>query len=618
MNKIHKLSDQEILKIAAGEVLEKPANAVKELLENSIDAGSTFITLELLEAGKKQIKISDNGSGMSIEDLRICFLPHTTSKLSKVQDLETISTFGFRGEALASMCAVSMVTLISKEAQADCGTKLIINQGKIISEEIVSAPIGTTIIVDNFFEYIPARKKFLKKDDTEWRSVVSIFYAFCLAYPHIHFKLFHNEQLAYNCTPTNDVKTRIQQIWSSTPENILAHIESKKNNDVMISGVVSLHPHYRYDRNHIYFFVNGRYVKNINLLKAILKGYQGILPAQKFPTAVIFIDVPPSLIDVNIHPKKEEILFVHSYALEKEISLAISATLTGLQKKEPEDSLIPQTQKQTHTEGFSFKEQTETSESNSAFITDPFIVELQPKPFFAPPPFQFKNPMQNFAPSEDFFKKPKDEQAHIVSDNDFKIIGQFSSTYILVEKEKNLIFVDQHAAHERILYEQHKNRQEISATIQLMFPFFITLTPEEVSNIEPYLPILSEHGIQAECFNTNTILISATLVSLKNENMQDLLKTCISKINENYNQDIITVLHETLYAQIACATAVKAGELLSQESMHHIIATLIKTNNHITCPHGRPTHYAWLADDIKKCFKRDYTSKKIDPEYQLL
>ncbi len=610
MNKIHKLSEQEIVKIAAGEVLEKPANAVKELVENSIDAGATFITLELLEAGKKQIKISDNGSGMSIQDVRVCYLPHTTSKLSKVEDLETICTFGFRGEALASMCAVSLVTIITKEAQAEHGTKIIINQGVITSEEIVSAPTGTTIIVDDIFEYLPARRKFLKKDDTEWRSIVSIFHAFCLAYPHIHFKLFHNEQLAYNCTPSHDIKQRIAQIWNSTSENILASIESKKNNDVIISGVISLHPHYRYDRSHVYCFVNGRYVKNTNLLKAILKGYQGLLPAQKFPTAVVFIEMPSSLIDVNIHPKKEEILFENAYAIEKEISFAISATLTHLPKTSSEQTFTSQIQPLA---------QTPVQESSSSFIADPFIVQNpKPTPFFVAPNIAFSNPINNFKapalPLEDL----KTEQSNMLADDDFTIIGQFSSTYILVEKEKHLIVVDQHAAHERILYEQHKNRKEISATVQLMFPFFITLTPEEITNLEPYLPLLSQHGIQAEYFNTTTILISATLVSLKNENMQELLKSCISKINENSNQDITNVLHETLYAQIACATAVKAGEVLSQESMQHIISTLIQTSNHVTCPHGRPTHYAWLADDIKKCFKRDYTSKKIDPEYQVL
>lgn len=611
IQKIHKLSDQEILKIAAGEVLEKPANAVKELLENSIDAGATFITLELLEAGKKQIKINDNGCGMSAQDLRICFLPHTTSKLSKVEDLEAINTFGFRGEALASMCAVSLVTITSKEAQAEHGTQIIIKQGKISSEEIVSAQTGTTIIIDNIFEYMPARKKFLKKEDSEWRLVVSTFHAFCLAYPQIHFKLFHNKQLAYNCTPTNDVKTRIQQIWNSIPENILANVQSKKNNDVIISGVVSLHPHYRYDRNHVYCFVNGRYVKNINLLKAILKGYQGILPAQKFPTAVLFIDVPPSLIDVNIHPKKEEILFVHAYTIEKDITLAVSATITQLHKKESDESVLPQAPSR-----LTFENRSEILPSSTPFIADPFIVQSEPKRFFAPP-IQFKNPMGNFVQSEPLFQETE-TQVKILAHDDFKIIGQFASTYILVEKDKNLIVVDQHAAHERILYEQHKNQKEIAATIQLMFPFFITLTPEEVSKIQPYLSILSDHGIQAECFNANTILISATLVSLKNENMHELLKTCISKINQHSGQDILTVLHETLYAQIACATAVKAGDILSQESMQHIITTLIKTDNHVTCPHGRPTHYAWLADDIKKCFKRDYTFKKIDPEYQIL
>ena len=619
MNKIHKLSDQEIVKIAAGEVLEKPANAVKELIENSIDAGATFITLELLQAGKEQIKISDNGSGMSVDDLRICFLPHTTSKISTVQDLESINTFGFRGEALASMCAVSLVTIISKQPKAEHGTKIIIDQGQIISEEIVSAPIGTTIIVDNMFAYLPARKKFLKKDDTEWRSIVSTFHAFCLAYSNIHFKLFGNQQLAYNCTPTQNTKTRIQQIWGSTPENILADIESKNSADVMIAGVVSLHPHYRYDRSHIYCFVNGRYVKNINLLKAILKGYQGILPAQKFPTAVIFIDVPASFIDVNIHPKKEEILFENGYAIEKEITRAISTTIShALQTNNDQKSILQAQTPESFTPESPSNSHEQIWQTSSPFIPDPYIVPQAPQDFFAAPKINFENFFQTFESSPAKPIQAKEEQSALIKNDDITIIGQFASTYILVEKDKHLILVDQHAAHERILYEQHKNQKELAASIQLMFPIFITLLPEEVNKLEPYLPLLAAHGIQAECFNNTTVLISATIVSLKSENMQELLKNCISKISENSGQDITNLLHETLYAQIACATAVKAGDVLSQESMHKILTTLMKTSNHTTCPHGRPTHYAWLADDIKKCFKRDYTFKKIDPEYQLL
>lgn len=610
MNKIHKLSEQEIIKIAAGEVLEKPANAVKELIENSIDAGATFITLELLQAGKEQIKISDNGSGMSVQDLRVCYLPHTTSKLSKVQDLETICTFGFRGEALASMCAVSKVTITTKEAHAEHGNQIVIDQGIIASEEIVSAPQGTTIIVNSMFEYLPARKKFLKKEDTEWRSVINVFHAFCLAYPNIHFKLFHNGQLSYNCTPTNDIKQRIQQIWSGTSENILAQIESKKNNDVIISGVISLHPHYRYDRSHVYYFVNGRYVKNTNLLKAILKGYQGILPAQKFPTAVVFIDVPASLIDVNIHPKKEEILFENAYAIEKEITSAISSTLSQLPKKIVEKSFVEQPVQQN---------QTHRAQEASSFTADPFAEDTQnATPIFTAPKLEFTDPIKNFVIPALQFEEFQEEQKTMLPSDEITIIGQFASTYILVEKEKHLILVDQHAAHERILYEQHKNNVLPPATVQLMFPLFITLSQEEVIKIEPYIALLSQHGIQAEVFNDTTILISGTLVSLKNENMQNLLKNCIATISEHSGQEIPAILHETLYAQIACATAVKAGETLLPESMQHIISTLMNTPNHLTCPHGRPTHYAWLADDIKKCFKRDYTSKKIDPEHQVL
>jgi len=607
MNKIHKLAEQEIIKIAAGEVLERPANAVKELIENSIDAGATFISVELMQAGKERIKITDNGSGMSLDDARICFLPHTTSKLSTVQDLETICTFGFRGEALASMCAASLVTIITKEADTLHGTQLTIEQGKILSEEIVSAPQGTTIIVDNIFKHIPARKKFLKKEETEWRSTISMFHAFCLAYPAIHFKIFHNGSLAYNCTPVASIQQRIEQIWNGAHNEALTPLVKQEKNNVSVSGVISLHTSYRYDRSHIYCFVNGRYVKNIALIKAVLKGYQGLLPAQKFPTAVIFIDVPSENIDVNIHPKKEEILFAHPHEVEKCIQQTITATLNQLPETQP-----------APVQAKPFTASTATSSLSSTpapFMPQQFVLDLAPLPTM---PQSASLPLKNFVMPALPFLEAEQTQIKISHMEEFSIIGQFFNTYIIVEKDGHLILVDQHAAHERILYEQYKIRTESAASIQLLFPTFITLSTQELDVFEPYLPILFEHGIQAERFNDTTLIIHATLVSLKNENIEHLIKACIATITENSGKEITQILHETLYAQIACATAVKAGDVLTPDSMQHIVETLVHTANHLTCPHGRPTHYAWFADQIKKYFKRDYTSKKVDPEYHIL
>ena len=311
LNIIKILSAEQAIKIAAGEVVERPSHIIKELIENSIDAHATKITLLVEQGGKKLIKIIDNGIGMSADDAQLSVAAHATSKITCVEDLQTITTFGFRGEALAAINSVSNLTLTTKLDTIDAGTQFSWNYGKLHTVTTVSHPTGTTIEITNLFGNIPARQKFLKKDETEWNAILILFQAFCFDYQTIHFQLYHNGKLYLNCPATRTLIDRVAQIFDTGLHDKIITLEKRSIGTYKISGVIGNHTYYRYDRNQIFIFVNNRWVKNIDLTKAIMRGYAGTLPAQKYPHALIFITMDHAEVDINIHPKKEEVKFLH-------------------------------------------------------------------------------------------------------------------------------------------------------------------------------------------------------------------------------------------------------------------------------------------------------------------
>lgn len=607
MQKIKKLSQQDIIKIAAGEVIERPAHALKELIENSIDAGATQITITLKQGGKSFIEITDNGCGMSKQDALIAFLPHTTSKISGIADLESVTSFGFRGEALASMAAVSTLTITTNDGSVE-STKLVIQQGTIVEQTVASHQQGTTISINDLFSFFPARKKFLKKDETELHACTQIVQAFCLAYPRIHFKLFHNGSLLINCASAHNLHTRLQQVWPNIPESQIISFHNT-HNEITLSGITSNPQYQKYDRSCIYVFVNNRFIKNQHLIKALLKGYQGILPPQKFPVTVLSLSVPQHEIDVNIHPKKEELLFTQPHALDKFITQTIQNTISGLHDRvtAPQEIVTQLNTIQTAQPVRQFfpkpsiKQQTfDTQIHNEVFLPEQFVTVPQK----STPEFQTVTKQET--------QHPVFEKEHSL---EYTLIGQYKQTYILIQKGEDLILIDQHAAHERILYEQYKNSSGPQPSVRLLFPHIIQTTKQDADRLEPYFDLLTHHGITLERFSDTQLCLYATPIGTKNEQLTEIIQACLA-ITEKEN--IESLLHETLYAHIACASAIKAGQILSSETMHSIIEQLIKTHNYQTCPHGRPTHIAFFEKDITKYFKRDYTHKKIDYEHNIL
>ena len=323
MQKIRQLSLHEAQKIAAGEVVERPANVVKELIENAIDAGATSISIYIEAAGQQLIRIVDNGCGMSVEDAHACFGHHATSKISTVGDLMSLTTFGFRGEALSSIAAVSLVNLLTKQESDESGIFIERHANNLVAEECRPCSVGTDIIIKDIFYNVPARKKFLKKQETEWRAIVHLFNAFCLDYPSIYFKLYSENKLIHNCPATTSSLLRVGQLWDQNDAQHILSLPLYSHDGVTISGAVSNHQYYKYDRSYMYFFVNKRWVKNSHLVRAAVRGYANVIPADRYPVTSINIEIDTAQVDINIHPRKEEVQFLHPRRIENCITQAI-------------------------------------------------------------------------------------------------------------------------------------------------------------------------------------------------------------------------------------------------------------------------------------------------------
>ncbi len=601
MAKIKQLSPHEAQKIAAGQVIDRPANVVKELIENALDANASRIAIHVEDGGKQLIRVVDNGYGMDKEDAIACLQKHATSKIRSVDELISISSYGFRGEALASIAAVSKLTLCTKEADSTEGIKVHNNDDKI-SCEPTACPEGTDITIANLFYNMPARAKFLKKRETETRHIIQLLQAMSLTYPSHHFQLFVDGNPHLNCPPQETLLGRCAQLWGQQTARHILTVEPNDYKGVSISGIVSNHTWFRYDRRTIFFLVNNRWVTNPSLGRALLNGYSNVLPHGRYPTACISIQIDPAEIDINTHPKKEEVMFAHPRIVEQLIAKAVRATLEqGVSKQ--------------------IKRDVSFATSHTEYIPPPY--NATPFSSFTPPPQQTNTApiiqiphneeplpiIQATPPSQTEITASQHNQSISNEQNteSYTMVGQFHKTYILIEQEKGLYLIDQHAAHERIMYELFLKRFQDIPTINLMFPPLIACSTDDLALLEPHLHIFHDHGIQIEPFGKEQLIVQATPVHLKNCSFDDLIKQVIGWISEYRHVDqeqFLKKIHDKLRAQMACKAAVKAGDSLTQEQMRTLIDDLATCPNRFSCPHGRPTGWLFSFHDIEKRFRR--------------
>jgi DNA mismatch repair protein MutL len=611
MPKIHKLAPEEAKKVAAGEVAERPANVVKELVENALDAGATEISIFIEEGGKNLIRVVDNGSGMSKEDALLCIEHHATSKITTVADLATINTFGFRGEALSSISAVSKMTLATKEAESNLGVNLTIKGGSIIDESVTSLNTGTDITIADLFYNVPARQKFLKSKDTEWRAIVQLFHAFCLSYKDVSFRLLHNGRQIHTIPKASTLEDRISQIFEPALRStiLVSHATHEKMN-LSLTVACSPRDYTRFDKSQIFCFVNNRWVKNYKLGQSLIKGYQGILPPQRYPAGVLFITLDSAFVDINIHPRKEEVQFLYPRIIENLIEETIEKRLEQAQQQlftpskkvfEPYERPVVQPlaavsqqlpiEREDAPLSFLARPETPPKEIPTLENQDAFLKAVTP--YF----------------SEENDQAPVHQQQIIVTDLNYHLIGQVLTTYILIEAEGNLIYIDQHAAHERIVYERLKAQFENIARVQLLFPQVVHLSQTDLDLLEPHLELLREFGIESQRSSVTELIIKETPLFVKNQSLEDCIKQAVAVLNEHLYldpQDLQKIIQERIHAMLSCKTAVKAGDTLSNEEMHNLINELYSIKNKLTCPHGRPTLWEFKTSELEKKFKRDY------------
>ncbi|MBQ2426751.1 MAG: DNA mismatch repair endonuclease MutL [Lachnospiraceae bacterium] len=649
---IQLLDQNTINQIAAGEVVERPASVVKELMENAIDAGATAITVEIREGGIGFIRITDNGCGIPKQELSLAFKRHSTSKIRSAEDLLTVSSLGFRGEALSSIAAVSQVELITKTADSLTGSRYQIEGGVEKGLEEVGAPDGTTFISRNLFFNVPARRKFLKTAQTEGSHVADLVEKIALSHPEISIRLIVNNQNKLHTSGNHNLKDIIYTIYGReiTANLIPLKIEHEV---VRVTGFIGKPVIARGNRNFENYFINGRYIKSALISKAIEDGYKSYMMQHKYPFTMLHFEVEPEYIDVNVHPSKMELRFKDGETMYRVIQQAIAEALSGKE-------LIPQV-----TLGNERKEE-KAAVSEPVVKKEEPIVPVKKAETRAPEPFEVKRrevlgiaeprapypekpktpvpsyvqspnrptvrPVTSYQSSENILKdkmiqKPKEEPRQetkpvpkqeakqmemfdnrLLSEKSrfrHRLIGQVFDTYWLVEFNDNLYIIDQHAAHEKVLFEKNfaslKSREYTSQFISP--PIILTLSMQEEELLKRHMKIFTDIGFEIEHFGGNEYAVRAVPDNLFSLAKKELLLEMLDGLTE----ENMGTASETIYNRIAtmsCKAAVKGNHRLTDREANELIDQLLSLDNPYTCPHGRPTIISMSKYEMEKKFKR--------------
>jgi DNA mismatch repair protein MutL len=587
-NRIIVLDEKVISQIAAGEVIERPASVVKELVENSIDAKSTQISVIVEDGGKKTIKVVDNGAGITRENAALAFHRHSTSKISTLRDLESISSLGFRGEALASISAVSKVNLISKSIQDESGVEILIEGGKKRYEKEAARTSGTTIIVSDLFYNTPARRKYMKTDRAELSRITDYITRCALIHPEIHFRLVHNDSEIINAPRAESLLDNIVHIYGKEIAKEMLEVQFF-DSELTIEGYISKPAVFRKSSSHISFFVNDRYITSNLLSSALKEGYGNLIMKNRFPLAVISITIHPRKVDVNVHPSKLEIRFQDEAKVHNSLAAAVGNTLS-------EKTLIPDmgdvTLKSPELEAFDVQEIGSLDEMQGISS----LVES-------------KNQLDilTFMPGKDERTVQQTLKDHKTANiPKLRLVGQILNTYIVVQGGENILIIDQHAAHERVLFESlmHVQSDQQKRQQELLSPISLELTPKQKKFVSDQGELLDNLGFSIEHFGQNTFQVRAVPSvlgdSADRSAIYDIIDELVGMGKTNKEREI----REKAMAIVACHSAIRGGDELSPSQMKSLIRSLYITKNSTSCPHGRPSILIMSKSDLETKFKR--------------
>ena len=622
---INILSSEIFNRIAAGEVINNPASVVKELLENSIDAGASSIGIEIKNGGK-YIKITDNGCGISQEDLPIAFLPHATSKIKSLKDLDGIKTLGFRGEALPSVASVSKVTVISRQANSALGGKIVIENGSILENDDTGCGLGTIIVVDDLFKNVPARLKFLKSDRAEESEITSIVSRSIFANPNVSISYTVSGKSIYRSSG-KDIKEAIFSVYGGNFIKEYTYIESIMS-DIALYGYVSKPVYSKHNRSYQTLIVNGRYVVNADVSFWIYNCFSSYLMKKQYPAYILYLDIPFDMVDINVHPSKMDVKFVDFDRIRRLLSSAIGEMLEGATT--PQEIEVAPKGKEFSLPVTSVEKSDKNLLNGKAFCenkqeTVPFTKNFGSNAVFNMKPFAVSsNNVQsgNFvfnekpsAVSDKYFAKEMnlDVDADIEKSPPFdfyesipnyRFIGKFLNTYIFLEKDRELIIIDQHAAHERLLYDKMLAAINSSnnTTQSLLLPYIFDLSNSEYELLEKTLPQLEECGFVISQLSGNTFSISGLpllLTNMKIENFISQFIETLSKLNINKSDFV-----KESIMQASCKAAVKGEMDLSEGELKSLVKQISDKKTPLFCPHGRPIVVSIKKSEIELWFKR--------------
>ncbi len=604
MPRIHVMSDNLANKIAAGEVVERSSSVVKELVENAIDAGSSIITIDLINGGLNGITITDNGCGMEHDDALLSFQRHATSKLIREDDLFFISTLGFRGEALPSIASVSEVDLVT--CAKTIGTHLHIKGGKLEIDEVADKRVGTRISIKNLFYNTPARLKYLKSEPTELASCVSYIEKIALSYPQIKFTLTNNERAVVKTSGSGNLKKTIHEIYGLQVSSKLIEIKNG-NDDYDIRGFICKPEILKSNRYHMTTIVNGRVIRNNDLNRAINDAYYTYKPDSKYPIVIINIETDPTLIDVNIHPTKQDIKFSKQEELYNLLNKTIKEALY-------KNLLLP-----SAMERLKATNDIISKEEINSIIEDKINMEDNETKEDASLDYEVKESKQgefNFVVAEDTVsyeqeKKRDDEDEPSTSKNKIKSlnlhpIGAINLTFIVAQGDDGLYLIDQHAAHERINYEKVLKyfQEEKIVTTPLLVPMPIELTPTEFILVQKNLDLLKSMGFVLEEFGLNTFVFKEHPIWFKEGFEEEGLRRVIDMIIQSGANFDVMKFRDRAAAMLACKMSIKANMSISLEVMQHLLDDLALCDNPYNCAHGRPTIINFSSYDLNRMFKR--------------
>ncbi len=593
---IHVLPDQLASQIAAGEVVERPSSVVKELVENAIDAGATSITIDVRGGGRELIQVADNGDGIPAGEIETAFKRHATSKLSTADDLWAIRTLGFRGEALAAIAAVSHLTIVSREREVEAGARLALEGGEVVGRESIGAPAGTVIAVEHLFYNVPARLKFLKSVTTEKRLTDEFVTRYGMAYPGIRFRLSHDGRVTFQTTGSGNTADVLLAAYGPETARQLLEIQPGEPDErsgpddgqrpATVHGFVSDPALNWSGRNHIHLFVNGRLIRDPRLTFAIVQAYHTLLPVGRFPLAILFIDLPAEEVDVNVHPTKVEVRFRNEGAIFSAVQRAVRRTLLETAPARGLGLWPGMDRPAVGWTGFRTADDRGTPASQLDI------------------PWQLRGPgpdgVEEEPPTPQTLPGAPAQRLPIM-----RVVGQVGAAYIIAEGPEGLYLIDQHAAHERILYEQFlaQRKGEQVASQGLVAAATVYLSPSQSHLVEEQMPLLTSLGFQIEPFGPNAFRIRAVPAMLSRADPAASLAAVVADL-ENESTPLQSETEALVIKRVCKTAAVKAGQALSREEMEAMILQLEACDVPHTCPHGRPTLIHLSAAQLARQFGR--------------